>query len=549
MFSECTEDDDDNDLDEVEMVRQDIDALYNVIKSYHEANEALDKIDPQHRSLLPELRPYQKDAVKWMVHQEKINQDTPTDEMHPLYQEVTTQDGKTLYYNRHGGFLVKDKPKAFPLPTGGILADEMGLGKTVEVLSCMLCHPRLDVPKPDELEPILLEKETRKRRRRRSPSPTEFQMFDADEEGIKDKLRDVEQFNAINEKSQETPETLSDSEDEEFIAQVDGGEDSDESGISEIFEENDDYEPESPIAVRENSTRTRGRYKKSVRFESDEEDVPLSVTKQVFSAKNKKAGNGKGTSILKGRKKAKVINTAERLPNFDPSTVLDNRNVNEKSKLADMILYTIIKKSSGGGSANSGVSVNVIKKYLSEVFGKTASPKNNKNINLELVKLSQTGKILNTSGKTGACGSFIINPDFENFDSRAMFVDSLNNMDNVDAIIEDMITEHCYDGQPFVKVKTATELKLEKEKKARDASKAESLYEKLKPMYELQLGYEELDYKRQTKKWHGTFFDTKVEKQNYFECICGADLDHEDDRKYRVQCNGCTQWQHAVSWQ
>ena len=47
------------------------------------------------------------------------------------------------------------------------------------------------------------------------------------------------------------------------------------------------------------------------------------------------------------------------------------------------------------------------------------------------------------------------------------------------------------------------------------------------------------------KRWNGTFFDTKVEQQNYFECICGSDLDAEDDRKYRVQCKACTQYQHA----
>jgi hypothetical protein len=59
---------------EVEMAKQDVDQLYKVIKAHHDANEVMDQIDAQHRSLLPKLRPYQKDAVKWMVHQEKLVQ-------------------------------------------------------------------------------------------------------------------------------------------------------------------------------------------------------------------------------------------------------------------------------------------------------------------------------------------------------------------------------------------------------------------------------------------------------------------------------------------
>ena len=57
-----------------------------------------------------------------------------------------------------GGYLVKDLPKSMPMPKGGILADEMGLGKTVEVLSCMLCNPRTDIPKPEPLEVINISK-------------------------------------------------------------------------------------------------------------------------------------------------------------------------------------------------------------------------------------------------------------------------------------------------------------------------------------------------------------------------------------------------------
>ena len=62
-----------------------------------------------------------------------------------------------------------------PSAPGGILADEMGLGKTVEVLACMLNNPRPNVPKPEYLKPVIVEK-TKKRRnpRAREKSPTEF---------------------------------------------------------------------------------------------------------------------------------------------------------------------------------------------------------------------------------------------------------------------------------------------------------------------------------------------------------------------------------------
>ena len=38
--------------------------------------------------------------------------------------------------------LTKGRFPSPPLPLGGILADEMGLGKTVEVIACILCHPK-----------------------------------------------------------------------------------------------------------------------------------------------------------------------------------------------------------------------------------------------------------------------------------------------------------------------------------------------------------------------------------------------------------------------
>ena len=79
----------------------------------------------QHRSLLPTLRPYQRNAVRWMISREMgdidIDSDSRTDEnaLHPLYEEVRTMEGTKLYLNRVGGFLVKEKPLYGMCPPGG----------------------------------------------------------------------------------------------------------------------------------------------------------------------------------------------------------------------------------------------------------------------------------------------------------------------------------------------------------------------------------------------------------------------------------------------
>ena len=133
------------------------------------------------------------------------------------------------------------------------------------------------------------------------------------------------------------------------------------------------------------------------------------------------------------------------------------------------------------------------------MFNKKLNEKTNKNINLEIGKLVNTGKILNTSGSKGASGSFMINPYYENFDSRSQFANK--NLDPLDQFIEDIITERCYDGQPYAKIKTQTELKLEQ---LHNKKKKESLYEKMKPMYEMELASEVIKPNR-GKKWRGTY--------------------------------------------
>ncbi|XP_076444926.1 E3 ubiquitin-protein ligase SHPRH-like [Babylonia areolata] len=143
-------------------LRQDFQELYDGVRALQAIHTVSVTTDVQHPSLKPRLRPYQQDAVRWMLQRERFGEDAECaheeDDVHPLYTEVTTHCGKTLFYNRQGGSLIEEKPRKKSSPPGGILADEMGLGKTVEVLCCLLLHPRPAVPPPPRL-PTLMEME------------------------------------------------------------------------------------------------------------------------------------------------------------------------------------------------------------------------------------------------------------------------------------------------------------------------------------------------------------------------------------------------------
>lgn len=138
--------------------------LYKAIREYHQ-NKVYCDLEVQHPSLIPQLRPYQKAAVRWMISKEGCGKDIKEapSSLHCLYSEIVTPDGMKMYYNRYGSFLIKDKPLTVRPSPGGILADEMGLGKTVEVLACMLSHPRENLQKPEYLEPIKARKYQRKK--------------------------------------------------------------------------------------------------------------------------------------------------------------------------------------------------------------------------------------------------------------------------------------------------------------------------------------------------------------------------------------------------
>ncbi|PNJ78897.1 SHPRH isoform 8, partial [Pongo abelii] len=136
----------DEDDPESEPEGQDIDELYHFVKQTHQQETRSIQVDVQHPALIPVLRPYQREAVNWMLQQECFRSSPATESaLHFLWREIVTSEGLKLYYNPYTGCIIREYPNSGPQLLGGILADEMGLGKTVEVLALILTHTRQDV--------------------------------------------------------------------------------------------------------------------------------------------------------------------------------------------------------------------------------------------------------------------------------------------------------------------------------------------------------------------------------------------------------------------
>ncbi|XP_074393684.1 E3 ubiquitin-protein ligase SHPRH isoform X3 [Zonotrichia albicollis] len=144
---ELEEDEEESDT---ELERQNIEELYDFVRHTHQQDIQSLRKDVQHPALIPILRPYQSEAVNWMLHREN-HTSTPSSEnaLHFLWREVITLDGKKIYYNPFTGCIIREYPTAGPQWPGGILADEMGLGKTVEVLALILNHTGPEIKQDD----------------------------------------------------------------------------------------------------------------------------------------------------------------------------------------------------------------------------------------------------------------------------------------------------------------------------------------------------------------------------------------------------------------
>ncbi|KAK1894352.1 E3 ubiquitin-protein ligase SHPRH, partial [Dissostichus eleginoides] len=131
---------------DTDLERQNVEEMYEHVRLQHQSEGVGGEIyDVQHQALIPVLRPYQSQAVNWMLSREKYRRSQETEQsLHFLWRDFISLCGKKLFYNPFTGCEepVLEFPAGGAVTPGGILADEMGLGKTVEVLALILMHSR-----------------------------------------------------------------------------------------------------------------------------------------------------------------------------------------------------------------------------------------------------------------------------------------------------------------------------------------------------------------------------------------------------------------------
>ncbi|CAI0398124.1 unnamed protein product [Linum tenue] len=128
-----------NDTEDEEFISEaDLDQIVGVGQS-----DELKEMDPP-ATLQCELRPYQKQALYWMMELERGNcADEAATTLHPCWEayHISDKRGLVIYLNAFSGEATVDFPSTLQMARGGILADAMGLGKTIMTISLLLSHP------------------------------------------------------------------------------------------------------------------------------------------------------------------------------------------------------------------------------------------------------------------------------------------------------------------------------------------------------------------------------------------------------------------------
>ncbi|XP_020110775.1 putative SWI/SNF-related matrix-associated actin-dependent regulator of chromatin subfamily A member 3-like 2 isoform X2 [Ananas comosus] len=102
----------------------------------------LEEMDPPD-TLRCDLRPYQKQALHWMMQLEKGRcKEDASMTLHPCWDAYRLVDkrGLVVYLNPFSGDATTEFPNTLQIARGGILADVMGLGKTIMTIALLLAE-------------------------------------------------------------------------------------------------------------------------------------------------------------------------------------------------------------------------------------------------------------------------------------------------------------------------------------------------------------------------------------------------------------------------
>ncbi|CAJ0947227.1 unnamed protein product, partial [Mesorhabditis belari] len=136
--------------EEAELQRENFHGYFEELK---EGRRIAPQYELQMQDLTATLRPYQEEAVRFMIHKELHPQLKATTE----FSSIEVQEG--IYYFPYCGLFAKQRWDIELSLQGGILAEEMGLGKTVELLAL------ISTRNPNNPDPDIIKKNHVKRRR------------------------------------------------------------------------------------------------------------------------------------------------------------------------------------------------------------------------------------------------------------------------------------------------------------------------------------------------------------------------------------------------
>lgn len=124
----------------------DIPYFYSILTSALPIQSRLANGVLQPEALLPNLLPFQRRSVAWLLEREGKEVTTEgaivpkTDDGEYCFWDEIQEGNHTFFFNRLSRMLSPDKPVA-EKALGGILAEEPGLGKTLETIALILLNP------------------------------------------------------------------------------------------------------------------------------------------------------------------------------------------------------------------------------------------------------------------------------------------------------------------------------------------------------------------------------------------------------------------------